>query len=141
MNCSDDDDDSVSVVSTADDDDDDDDDDDNYEPFFDEETTKQLTNVGANVDKYETLMSSLTREQLLSMFALEGKEVTSATLDDTTAAGDGDGASLQLPTTTIFEDIPGLSEQQIIELTELESFIRIAEKQEVEEEPVIGTIE
>mmetsp|Transcript_8232 Transcript_8232/g.9481 ORF Transcript_8232/g.9481 Transcript_8232/m.9481 type:complete len:765 (-) Transcript_8232:364-2658(-) len=119
----------------------DDDDDDNYEPFFDEETTKQLTNVGANVDKYETLMSSLTREQLLSMFALEGKEVTSATLDDTTAAGDGDGASLQLPTTTIFEDIPGLSEQQIIELTELESFIRIAEKQEVEEEPVIGTIE
>jgi len=26
-------------------------------------------------------------------------------------------------------------------LTELESFIRIAEKQEVEEEPVIGTIE
>jgi len=121
--------------------DDDDDDDDNYEPFFDEETTKQLTNVGANVDKYETLMSSLTREQLLSMFALEGKEVTSATLDDTTAAGDGDGASLQLPTTTIFEDIPGLSEQQIIELTELESFIRIAEKQDVEEEPVIGTIE
>jgi len=92
----------------------DDDDDDNYEPFFDEETTKQLTNVGANVDKYETLMSSLTREQLLSMFALEGKEVTSATLDDTTAAGDGDGASLQLPTTTIFEDIPGCPNNRLL---------------------------
>jgi len=110
------------------------------EPFFDEETTKQLNNVGANVDKYEKLMSSLTREQLLSMFAIEGKDTNADDADSNNSEVGGginkdyDGDSNAPPTTAVFEGIPGLTEQQIVELTELESFIRIAEKQEQEQE-------
>ena len=105
------------------------DDDDANAPFFDDATTKQLINVGADVEKFEVLMASLSREQLLSLFALEAQERDTggeeeATLDDEISS------SSSLPSTKVFENIPGLTEQQIGELTELESFIRIAEKQQ-----------
>ena len=108
------------------------DDNDEDAPFFDEETTEQLINVGANVEKYEKLMSSLSREQLLSMFALEGKDIDNMTNKDSSSSDTdihGNDIDTAHTSTTLFEDIPGLTEQQIIELTELESFIRIAEKQ------------
>mmetsp|Transcript_17431 Transcript_17431/g.17537 ORF Transcript_17431/g.17537 Transcript_17431/m.17537 type:complete len:95 (-) Transcript_17431:44-328(-) len=91
-------------------------------------------NVGANVDKYESLLSSLTLEQLVSMFAIEGKDSTSTIVDDTIGVNtftvvDDDASLLLHPTTTIFKDsIPGLTDQQIRELTELEVFIRTAKK-------------
>jgi hypothetical protein len=112
-----------------------DDDDDDDAPFFDEETTKQLLNVGADVEKYEKLMSSLSREQLLSMFALEGKEIDNMMNTKNKDGSDGisdnnsNDDNNDVTSTKVFEEIPGLTEQQIIELTELESFIRIAEKQ------------
>jgi len=96
-------------------------------PFFDQGKTEQLSNVGADVDKYERLMASLTQEQLLSMFGLEAqeREKSSAADGDNDADESSDSAAA---TTGVFEGIPGLSEQQIVELTELESFIQIAEK-------------
>ena len=77
-------------------------------------------------------MSSLSREQLLSMFALEGKDIDNMTNKDSSSSDTdihGNDIDTAHTSTTLFEDIPGLTEQQIIELTELESFIRIAEKQ------------
>ena len=102
-------------------------------PFFDAATAEQLRGVGADVDKYERLMASLTHDQLLNMFALEGNSSAS-----NSAAEDGDEASslsssasatLEASRTQVFESIPGLSQEQIAELTELESFIRVAENE------------
>jgi len=110
-------------------------------PFFDATTAEQLRGVGADVDKYERLMASLTHDQLLSMFALEGNAGSSSSSSSSgagsSAAEDGDGASSsssaaatpEASRTQVFESIPGLSREQIAELTELESFIRVAESE------------
>jgi len=88
--------------------------DEDSEPFFDAETTEKLRNAGADVDKYEKLMASLTQDQLLSLFGLEAKR------RETTESTE--------PSSSIFEEVPGLSEEQIVGLTELESFMHIVEK-------------
>lgn len=95
-------------------------------PFFDSETTEKLKAVGADVDKYEELMASLNHEQLLALFGLEAREAPSAGGDESTS--DGDGGSASTPSTKVFESIPGLTESQIEGLTELESFIKVAEQ-------------
>jgi len=84
-------------------------------PFFDEATAQKLRDVGADVDKYEKLLASLSQEQLLAMFALEAQDIQTTE--------DGDTAS-----TKVFESIEGLTESQIEGLTELESFIAVAEQ-------------
>eukprot|EP00531_Pseudo-nitzschia_arenysensis_P014868 CAMPEP_0116131646 /NCGR_PEP_ID=MMETSP0329-20121206/9119_1 /TAXON_ID=697910 /ORGANISM="Pseudo-nitzschia arenysensis, Strain B593" /LENGTH=639 /DNA_ID=CAMNT_0003626095 /DNA_START=127 /DNA_END=2046 /DNA_ORIENTATION=- len=96
----------------------------NESPFFDAETTENLKAVGADVDKYEELMASLTHEQLLALFGIEAKEVA-AVGDDSESGGDGGSA---VPSTKVFESIKGLTESQIEGLTELESFIKVAEQ-------------
>mmetsp|Transcript_5993 Transcript_5993/g.14866 ORF Transcript_5993/g.14866 Transcript_5993/m.14866 type:complete len:647 (-) Transcript_5993:157-2097(-) len=93
-------------------------------PFFDASTAAQLRSVGADVEKYERLMASLTHEQLLSLFALE------ANASSTERDPDDDGSSTEAARTQVFEGIPGLSQDQIAELTELESFIRVAETEQ-----------
>ena len=94
-------------------------------PFFDTETTEKLKAVGADVDKYEELMASLSHEQLLALFGLEAREATTAGGDESTS---DDGGSAKTPSTKVFESIPGLTESQIEGLTELESFIKVAEQ-------------
>lgn len=103
-------------------------------PFFDAETTENLESVGADVGKYERLMASLTREQLLAMFGLEAREQHQQQQQQQqarpsgSAGDDEDGASSSVASTRVFEEIPGLSEEQIEGLTELESFIKVAEQ-------------
>jgi hypothetical protein len=89
------------------------------EPFFDAATCEKLRGVGADVDKYEKLMSSLSHDQLLSLFGLEAQRRESSSV--------GDGID-EPSSSSIFESIPGLSEEQITGLTELESFMHILEK-------------
>jgi hypothetical protein len=89
-------------------------------PFFNETTVEMLTSVGADVDKYERIMSSLSQEQLLSLFALESQKRGAS---GTPSVASGESASSK-----VFETIPGLTEQQIVGLTELESFLHVAEK-------------
>jgi len=95
-------------------------------PFFDSETTEKLKAVGADVDKYEQLMASLTHAQLLALFGLEAKELP---VEDDAGIGDVASKSGAAASTTVFESIPGLTESQIEGLTELESFIQVAEQQ------------
>jgi len=103
-------------------------------PFFDSETTEKLTAVGADVDKYEQLMASLTHGQLLALFGLEAREPSlsgeepdssSTTSDDGNATASAHGTAAS---TKVFESIPGLTTSQIEGLTELESFIKVAEQ-------------
>ena len=96
-------------------------------PFFDSETTEKLNAVGADMDKYEELMASLTHEQLLALFGLEAREVSAVAGEEFTAESGGDGGSA-VPSTKVFESIKGLTESQIEGLTELESFIKVAEQ-------------
>ncbi len=96
-------------------------------PFFDSETTEKLKAVGADVEKYEELMASLTHEQLLALFGLEAREVSAVAGEEFTAESGGDGDSA-VPSTKVFESIKGLTESQIEGLTELESFIKVAEQ-------------
>ena len=87
--------------------------------------SEKLKAVGADVDKYEELMASLSHEQLLALFGLEAREATTAGGDESTS---DDGGSAKTPSTKVFESIPGLTESQIEGLTELESFIKVAEQ-------------
>lgn len=86
------------------------------ESFFDAPTVEKLRKVGADVDKYENLMLSLTQDQLLSLFALEAQR------------RDAEIGTPSEASASIFESVPGLSREQIVGLTELESFMHIAEK-------------
>lgn len=104
---------SVTNVSTENDD---------ASPFFDSETTEKLVAVGADVDKYEKLMTSLTHEQLLALFGLEARE------EDEVISAETSPSSKEAASTKVFESVKGLTESQIEGLTELESFIRVAEQ-------------
>jgi hypothetical protein len=95
------------------------------EPFFDSATTEKLRSVGADVDKYEKLMSSLSHDQLLSLFGLEAQR--GEIVGDASTATTSPATSTEA-TPSIFESIPGLTEEQIVGLTELESFMHILEK-------------
>ena len=90
-------------------------------PFFDADTTEKLKAIGADVDKYEQLMASLTHEQLLALFGLEAKEIPVAEDEpiDASSSSSRTGAA----STKVFESIQGLSDSQIEGLTELESFL------------------
>jgi hypothetical protein len=95
------------------------------EPFFDAATAEKLAGVGANVDKYEQLMSSLTQDQLLSLFGLEAKQRSA----EAVPAVEGEELVSAAETgTSIFESIEGLSKEQVAGLTELESFMRVLEQ-------------
>ncbi|KAG7342514.1 hypothetical protein IV203_007607 [Nitzschia inconspicua] len=101
------------------------------QPFFDAETSTKLRAVGADVDKYERLMASFSQDQLLSLFALEGQPP--ARRDNNAAMGIDEAASSSLPT-SIFEGIPNITPEQVIGLTELESFMKVLEKAAADEE-------
>lgn len=82
-------------------------------PFFDDATVKMLESVGADASRFETLMSSLSQDQLLALFALEADRRKSEEESDK----------------SYFDDIPGLSEEQIAGLQELESLLKRAEEE------------
>ena len=86
--------------------------------FFDDETVEALESVGADAEKYDKIMSSLTHEQLLSLFALEAKARESP---------ESPALSSEAASSKTFETIPGLTEEQIVGLTELDSFLKVAE--------------
>jgi len=77
-----------------------------------------LESVGADVEKYDKMMTSLTHEQLLSLFAQEAK----ARESPESPVSSSDAASSKM-----FETIPGLTEEQIVGLSELDSFLKVAE--------------
>lgn len=82
--------------------------------FFDDATKEVLQSAGADVGKFESLMSSLTEDQLLSLFALEAKAQETGTEE----------------TKHIFENIPGLSDDQVSGLKELEAVFLKAESED-----------
>jgi hypothetical protein len=63
-------------------------------------------------------MSSLTQDQLLSLFALEAQRRESGTES----------------TSSVFEEIAGLTEEQIAGLTELESLLS---QDEIDDDPTV----
>jgi hypothetical protein len=99
------------------------------EPFFDALTTEKLRQIGADVTKYEQLMASFSHDQLLSLFGLNAQrhqDDTSNTVDDdnTKMSSLEDGAT---GSSSIFESIPNITKEQVIGLTELESFMKVLE--------------
>ena len=80
-------------------------------PMLDEETRAKLSSAGADADKYESLLQSLSDEQLLSLFAMEAAE------KGETVAAEG---SLEAS----FEEIPGLTEEQRSGLVEMERLLQ-----------------
>jgi len=83
--------------------------------FFNETTSKKIQRAGADVAKFERLMSTFSGKQLLALFSLEieTKDIAS-------------GAAT-------FEGVPGLSQDQIDGLVELESYLH-EEEQSVDTE-------
>jgi hypothetical protein len=75
--------------------------------FLDDSTREKLQNAGADADKYESLMQSLSEDQLLSLFASEAERRESDTES----------------TTSAFEAVTGLTEEQITGLTEMEAIL------------------
>lgn len=73
--------------------------------ILDEKTRALLSGAGADPDKFENLMQSLSSEQLLSLFALEAER----------HAGD-DKESL-------FKKVPGLTEEQLSGIIEMETIL------------------
>lgn len=76
-------------------------------PILDEETCKMLTGAGADAEKYEKLLQSLSEDQLLALFALEAER---------NVGSDEEGANL-------FEKIPNLSKEQLSGLVEMEAIL------------------
>jgi hypothetical protein len=76
--------------------------------ILDEETRQMLSGAGADAEKYEKLLQSLSEEQLLSLFALEAERGTTSS--------DEEGGSL-------FEKIPDLTKEQLSDLTEMEAIL------------------
>ncbi len=74
-------------------------------PILDEKTRQMLSGAGADPDKFENLMQSLSTEQLLSLFALEGER----------RSGDS--------TESLFQKIPGLTENQLSGLMDMEAIL------------------
>ena len=76
------------------------------------------------------MTASLTHEQLLAMFGLKARkqQQQQQSCSSGSASDDKDGASSSVASTRVFEEITGLSEEQIEGLTELESFIKVAER-------------
>jgi hypothetical protein len=88
-----------------------------------------LRQIGADVTKYEQLMASFSHDQLLSLFGLNAQrhqDDTSNTVDDdnTKMSSLEDGAT---GSSSIFESIPNITKEQVIGLTELESFMKVLE--------------
>lgn len=74
--------------------------------MLDENIRRLLSDAGADPDKYETLLQSLSEEQLLSLFALEAEKRT-------------DGGEQQ----ELFKKIPNLSEEQLAGLVAMEKIL------------------
>lgn len=72
--------------------------------ILDQQTRDSLTSAGADAEKYENLLQSLSDEQLLSLFALEAER----------GVASGESANM-------FEKIPGLTEEQLTGLAEMEA--------------------
>ena len=83
-------------------------------PFFDEAAVAKLKSVGGDVDRFEKLMASLSKDQMLSLFGLEANRRKSK--------GDGTGSP--------FDGVPGLTNEQVAGLTELDALLKEAEKQD-----------
>jgi hypothetical protein len=86
--------------------------------FFDEAVTEKLKSAGADVATFEMLMASLTQDQFLFLFALEAQRRESGTES----------------TSSVFEEIAGLTEEQIAGLTELESLLS---QDEIDDDPTV----
>eukprot|EP00980_Cylindrotheca_fusiformis_P020994 scaffold7987_cov200-Cylindrotheca_fusiformis.AAC.23 len=84
-------------------------------PFFDDETVAKLERLGADIAKYEQIMTSLSQDQLLALFGLEASRRKS---------GKGE-------TSSVFEEVPGLTSEQISGLSELEALLKEAENEEL----------
>jgi hypothetical protein len=87
---------------------------DNSEPFLDEATFEKLKRVGADVARFEQIMSSLSKDQLLALFGLEASRRKSE--EDATIS--------------VFDAVPGLTSEQISGLTELEALLKEAEQED-----------
>jgi hypothetical protein len=86
----------------------------NSEPFLDEATVEKLQRVGADVARFEQIMSSLAKDQLLALFGLEASRRKSE--EDATIS--------------VFDEVPGLTSEQISGLTELEALLKKAEQED-----------
>ena len=76
--------------------------------ILDKETRVKIAAAGGDADKFETLLQSLSEEQLLAVFALEAEQRS-----DEDAGQDG-----------IFSKVDGLTTEQIDGLNEMESILK-----------------
>ena len=77
------------------------------EVMFDETTRQLLKGAGADPVKYEKVLQSLSEEQLLSLFALEADK----------------SSTVGLTKQDLFKKIPGLTEEQLADLLEMEGIL------------------
>ncbi|CAJ1890713.1 unnamed protein product [Cylindrotheca closterium] len=84
------------------------------QPFFDDAAVAKLKSVGGDVDRFEKLMASLSKDQMLSLFGLEANQRKSK--DEATGSP--------------FDVVQGLTSEQITGLTELDTLFKEAEKQD-----------
>ena len=84
------------------------------QPFFDDAAVAKLKSVGGDVDRFEKLMASLSKDQMLSLFGLEANQRKSQ--DEATGSP--------------FDGVPGLTSEQITGLTELDALFKEAEKRD-----------
>ncbi|KAL3945069.1 MAG: hypothetical protein SGBAC_000860 [Bacillariaceae sp.] len=83
-------------------------------PFFDDVAVAKLKSVGGDVDRFEKLMASLSKDQMLSLFGLEATRRKSK---------DEEAGSP-------FDAVSGLTSEQITGLTELDALFKEAEKRD-----------
>lgn len=74
-------------------------------PILDEKTRTMLSGAGADPDKFEKLMQSLSSEQLLSLFALEAESHTGEDKE------------------SLFKKVPGLTDEQLSGIIEMETIL------------------
>jgi hypothetical protein len=98
--------------------------DDQQSSFFDDATVQKLERVGADVQKLEFVLSSLSEDQLIALFSLglEGVEST----DVTAQKSPEDIASAM-------QQVPGLTQEQIAALVDMETKLQQVEKGSEEE--------
>jgi hypothetical protein len=98
--------------------------DDQQSPFLDDAAVQKLERVGADVQKLESVLSSLSEGQLIALFSLGLKGVESTDVMEHKSPED---------IASDMQQVPGLTQEQIATLVDLETKLQQVEKSSEEE--------
>jgi hypothetical protein len=92
--------------------------------FLDAKTVQKLERVGADVEKLESVLSSLSEDQLIALFSLGLKGVEST---DATEEKSPEDIAIAM------QQVPGLTQEQVATLVDLETKLQQVEKSSEDE--------